>query len=339
MSNPYARALALRGLTSGGSMPWLTNPYMKSLYGSNPLLRSPWLDSPWASGALTDSLWGVPDWGARPMDTYNYYDYMGLSPAWSSDDLAGWVDEPWETSSWNPDAKDEKSTAKARHDDRRNSDRSANQMPPLVQNFNYSVAPQIQPDDNRSPDGVAHEKRSPGPGSNRQHRSPLAKLSPAESPGYRRGYRPDAGQYQSRNSAPDSRPDLRPGQRPGQQPDQRLDRPPGAAHPKVTRKPETPPCVTPFCGLKKPYLDGLWMAPDGEMLGIRNQRYLWSDGDSRYLTGQMKVQNEYLLANVDGHNTLMRFKYKLANGRLLTLQPDGTMREFVRIPTNQVRGY
>jgi hypothetical protein len=53
----------------------------------------------------------------------------------------------------------------------------------------------------------------------------------------------------------------------------------------------------------------------------------------------MKVQNEYLLASVDGHETLMRFKYKIAGNHLLTLRPDGTMREFIRIPVNQYRNY
>ncbi|RKZ58400.1 MAG: hypothetical protein DRQ44_14755 [Gammaproteobacteria bacterium] len=98
------------------------------------------------------------------------------------------------------------------------------------------------------------------------------------------------------------------------------------------------PCITDFCGLKKPNLNGLWVAQDGEMLGIKNKRYLWSDGDSRYLTGQLKVQNEYLLANVDGHEKLMRFKYKLAGNHLLTMQPDGKIREFVRTPNNRYDG-
>ena len=90
------------------------------------------------------------------------------------------------------------------------------------------------------------------------------------------------------------------------------------------------PCVTDFCGLKKPSLNGLWVAQNGEMLGVKNNRYLWSDSKSRYLTGLLKVQNEYLLANVDGHDQLMRFKYKLAGNRLLTLDPSGKVREFVR---------
>ena len=97
-----------------------------------------------------------------------------------------------------------------------------------------------------------------------------------------------------------------------------------------------PACVTEFCGLMKPDMDGLWVAQNGEMLGIKDDRYLWSDGYSRYLTGHMKIQNEYLLANVDGHDQLMRFKYKLAGNQLMTLRPDGTIQEFTRIPVSQL---
>lgn len=92
------------------------------------------------------------------------------------------------------------------------------------------------------------------------------------------------------------------------------------------------PCITDFCGLKKPDINGLWVAQNGEMLGVNNQRYLWSDGYSRHLTGQIKVQNEYLLTSVDDHDTMMRFKYKLAGNHMLTLRPDGTISEFVRMP-------
>lgn len=74
------------------------------------------------------------------------------------------------------------------------------------------------------------------------------------------------------------------------------------------------------------------------MLGIKNKKYLWSDGQSRYLTGRFKVENEYLLASVEGSEKLMRFKYKLAGNHLLTMRPDGTIREFIRRPINPYQG-
>ena len=111
----------------------------------------------------------------------------------------------------------------------------------------------------------------------------------------------------------------------------------------LKQMPPQKPCITDFCGLKKPSLNGLWLTQDGEMLGVNNNRYLWTDNKSRYLTGQIKVQNEYLLTNVDGYDQLMRFKYKLAGNRLLTLQPGGKIREFARVSASQYnnayRGY
>lgn len=99
------------------------------------------------------------------------------------------------------------------------------------------------------------------------------------------------------------------------------------------------PCVTDDCGLKKPSLNGLWVSRDGEMLGIKNNDYLWSDGASRHLTGKIKMQNEYLLTSVDGHEQLMRFKYKLSGDYLLTMQPDGQVREFTRMSPGQYQSY
>jgi len=107
----------------------------------------------------------------------------------------------------------------------------------------------------------------------------------------------------------------------------------GPVNPGVVQK----PCVTEFCGLKIPSLNGLWVAQDGEILGVNQNRYLWSDGESRYLTGYIKIQNEYLLASVDDHDKVMQFKYKLAGDHLLTMEPDGSIHEFIRMPVNQYR--
>ena len=152
------------------------------------------------------------------------------------------------------------------------------------------------------------------------NRSPLAKLMP-----------PNANQQYRNQPYPQN-----PGQaaRPAQKKQSPLSKR-TKSKPAVTQG----ACVTEFCGLKIPNLNGLWVAQSGEMLGIKNNRYLWSDGDSRYLTGQLKIQNEYLVANVDGHEKLMRFKYKLAGNQLMTMQPDGVIREFVRMPRDQYLNY
>lgn len=90
-------------------------------------------------------------------------------------------------------------------------------------------------------------------------------------------------------------------------------------------------CVTDLCGLQVPDLNGLWVGREGEMLGIKNGSFLWSDGLSRHLTGNLKPQNDYFIVRADGYDRLMQFKYKLDGNYLLTMQPDGLVREFRRV--------
>jgi len=308
-SNPYARALALRGVSPGSSSSYFQNPYLRNFnsgYGNNPFLRSPWLQSPWSqSGINSESpVWGTPSWGVLPVENYSSYNSPWESQVWSSSDLTGWVNEPWETSTWNPKA--EKST------------QSSPANSPLVQIYNSTNETQQpiqtqQPDQSRPPYQTQRPDQTPRPTQKQQHRpynpSPLSKLV---HPGY-----PNE-QSRARSFV---------------EPSTRLPERPTNKRPNIRVKEK--PCITEFCGLKKPNLNGLWVAQNGEMLGINNHRFLWNDGDARYLTGQIKIQNEYLLASIDDHDRLMRFKYKLAGNFLLTLQPDGKIREFVRIPINQ----
>ena len=265
-SNPYSRAFAMQGLSS----------------------------------PLTETPWGSPSWGVLPVDSYtrNYsnYEQPGYSPAWSSADLDGWVNEPWDSSVWNEEAK----TPVALSSQAQRA-LPAQQTVPLVQNFNYNVTPNTSDQVSQAP--------PPQVRTSQPRQSPLAKLA-----------RPAAANHANR-----------------QQVRQQNNR---QSNPSPLRKKlKQKPCVTEFCGLKKPSLNGLWVAKNGEMLGVKNHRYLWNDSNSRYLTGQLKVQNEYLLASVDGHdNKLMRFKYKLAGNHLLTMQPDGKTREFVRMQPGQYSG-
>lgn len=331
MSSPYARALALRGV-SPTAFSSMSNPY-----SSNPFARSPWLQSPLSQTSLSQDglnpyspVWGSPDWGVLPIDSYSLgdsgwgdYDQYGLqgrryypNPYWSRDDINGWVNEPWENSAWNPDAQ---ASAKSRLPQKKPA------APALVQNFNYNV-PLSKP----APPGnqqTGNRQNSTG-----YNTSPLAKLAPPRYPGpspmqqpMKQSRPPTAQQQAVRRPSPLSK---RSRQNPENMPRN------GWANKPANTIPQKP-CVTEFCGLKKPNLNGLWVAQNGEMLGIKNHRYLWSDSNSRYLTGQIKIQNEYLLANVDDHDKLMRFKYKLAGDHLLTMQPDGTVREFVRMSHSQ----
>lgn len=304
-----------------------TNPYSRysnNPYSNNPFARTPWSQSPWTQSnqygeSGVSPIWGSPDWGVLPIDRYtrNYNNLYGSNylPHWSQSDLDGWVDEPWEVSKWNNKAENPRPTAGGQANNAQVAPQALQQVSPqpypqqpgnapLVQNFNFGA-----------PDGANAESRS-------ANRSPLAKLAPPTQPG-----------WQSAQQAP--RPPVR--QPLNQAGNQARNQSPLAK--KSYRNLSQKPCVTEFCGLKKPNLNGLWVSQSGEMLGINDHRYLWSDGNSRYLTGQIKVQNEYLMANVDEHEQIMRFKYKLAGNQLLTMQPDGTIREFARMSRDQYKNF
>ncbi len=299
LSNPYTRALAMRGMSPG---------LLNSGSGNNPFMRSPWVQTPWSSSALNNSnqstaspVWGSPSWGVLPLDNfapnnYSRYNQYGSSLPWSTSDLDGWVNETWETSLWNP---------RAERPVQAPPPQSKQPNVPLVQNFNYNV-----PD---NPAGNAqHQTRQRS-----SKQSPLSNLAPPNRPPIR-----PPGRQQAQQSAQASA-----SQQKKQSP----------LHKKNGLNIRQKPCVTDFCGLKKPNLNGLWVAENGEMLGVKNKRYLWSDSNERYLTGELLIQNEYLLTNVDGHDKIMRFKYKFAGNHLLTMTPDGTIREFVRIPVGSFR--
>ena len=308
MNNPYMRALALRGLSPGLTSSYLRNPYAlnsgtrnqyglypNSGYGNNPFLTSPWLQSPWSQQALNSA---SPVWGSPSWGVLPVESYPRYN-YWSGTDLTGWVNEPWESSSWNPEA-DSRQAENTRVESQA---QSAPANSPLVQIYNSTT-------DTQHRVTTQPQVRQPAQ-SERYNSSPLSKLVP---PDYR-GYPPMAEPYA----------------RPPQPPSNRPPRESSHAQTKVYQK----PCITDFCGLKKPNLDGFWVAQNGEMLGIKNQQFLWSDGVSRHLTGRIKVENEYLQAWVEGHDQLMTFKYKLAGNHLLTLQPDGVIREFTRMTANQ----
>ena len=347
-SSPYTRALALRGLSPGtssyfqnpylanrnlgyGNNPYLrnrylgyaNNPYQNNRYygyGSNPYLgnansgygRNPWSRSPWSQSG---PLWGTPNWGVLPLQSYgNNYSPYGYRPyghrprgsapnryttygspwdslSWSSSDLSGWVNEPWETSTWNPRTE--------------NATQSSQSNLTLTTNNDLPDEAELQQPNDRQRSNQTPQQRT-------YNSSPLSKLV---SPGDTDVQSNASSLVEQTSSSPDKPAN-------------------GHSNNQVTLDVKEKPCVTDFCGLSKPNINGVWVAQNGEILGIKNQDFLWSDGHSQYLTGLIKIQNEYLLAYIDEYERSMRFKYKLAGDNLLTLQPDGTVREFTRLRTN-----
>jgi len=380
-SNPYTRALALRGIYPGASSLY-GGPYSNGLLGNSPFARTPWLQTPWLNNGgygqygspYASPLWGSPDWGVLPAEKYAPYSSSSYGELWSETDLDGWVDEPWESSEWNPDA--EKSETQSGHSKNyrqgqasRPADASQPQLP-LVQNFNITVPDTAQLGSNQGGNpGSNPNSGQPGrhvydydngfPGVSGK-RSPLARLA-QPGPPMQQSNRPPA---QQRKPSPLRKRSMQPpgtmqyqqgpdqsqnnllsrSQQPGSQ--QPGSQQPGSQQPGSQRQQSQQPrnqvrerpCISEFCGLKKPNLNGLWVAENGEMLGISGEKFLWGDAEERYLTGLIKIQNEYLLASVEGSDRLMRFKYKIAGDHLLTMQPNGTIREFIRTTPGELYG-
>jgi len=354
-SNPYMRAMALRGVYPGSSSSLYNNAYSNNLYGNNPFQRSPWLQSPWLGTGQYGSpyaspLWGSPDWGVLPTHKYLPYgnSYYGQS-YWSDDVLEGWVDEPWDNSEWNTDAETSDESTRGQASQQVQQQAQVQQQPtqtnvPLVQNFNIVAPDNMQPKSSRPNRGRDYGRdsgfsdgQSNRPGSRVNNRSPLLKLlpSPMQQPTRQIGQqsgRPPAGLQ--RSQSPLSKQTM---QHPGLQQQGQVSRQQQGMQ-KPRGKSREKACITEFCGLKKPNMTGLWVAQNGEMLGIKGEKFLWADSSERYLAGYLKIENEYLVASVEGSNRLMRFKYKLAGDHLLTMQPDGVIREFIRTSPGEIYG-
>jgi len=110
-------------------------------------------------------------------------------------------------------------------------------------------------------------------------------------------------------------------------------------NPDTTRKPseelthQQSPCEGDNCVKNNPVqLNGLWLTPHGEMLGIKNQQFLWSDGASRYLIGYVKAREDVFSLKVKSNGMVINYQYKLDNNRLQTRDSKGVIRSFIKAP-------
>lgn len=86
-------------------------------------------------------------------------------------------------------------------------------------------------------------------------------------------------------------------------------------------------------------LDGLWVTSNGEMLGLRDGRFLWSDGDTGYATGVIERTPRTMRAYIDNSNQQIVYRYKLRGNEMLTMDGTGTLRVFRHVPVNQASAY
>lgn len=311
---------------------------------NSPLQRSPWMNSPWlnspngySSGpGRFGSAWGNPGWGVLPVESYSPYSYSGNNYAsndlpWSSSELSGWVDEPWESSVWNSKAQDvnriqpsSPQQPNSQRSDRASQNNVNNELNHVVNNPPQNTG---QPGSGRQYQGQQNNQqlnKNRNPNQSSRSRSPLSRLvqptqQSAQQPLQQSWQQNAQGNTRPQaNTRPQGRPSYRSSSRPA----------PGNIKPGNIKQ---RPCITEFCGLKKPNINGFWVTQNGEMLGVKNNQFLWNDGSSRYLSGLMKIENEYLVFSVEGSKQLLHFKYKISGNHLLTMQPDGKIRDFVRM--------
>lgn len=102
--------------------------------------------------------------------------------------------------------------------------------------------------------------------------------------------------------------------------------------PSVNAHCGNPPCINPF---QLERLNGVWLSRQGEMLGIKNRQFLWSDGYSRYLNGQIKINPQAFTLKTTANVPPVSYQYQLHNNRLQTRDSNGIVRQFVRMPMKQ----
>ena len=101
---------------------------------------------------------------------------------------------------------------------------------------------------------------------------------------------------------------------------------------------QSSPCANKPCGTNNPsQLNGVWITKNGEMLGINNQQFLWTDGRSHYLTGLINARGNAFSLKVKSNGLVMNYQYQLDNSRMQTRDSNGEVRNFIRLPMN--RGY
>ena len=89
-------------------------------------------------------------------------------------------------------------------------------------------------------------------------------------------------------------------------------------------------CIDQPCDFDQSELTGLWVSDDGQMLGIRNEQFLWTDGVENHITGLMDISPGYVIANVDDSDQQIIYQYKREGNHLITRDKGGVIRHFWR---------
>ena len=85
----------------------------------------------------------------------------------------------------------------------------------------------------------------------------------------------------------------------------------------------------------KQALEGKWKNESGETLTIKDNRFDWSDGSERRLSGTMHATRNELVATVDDYNKEIRYRYNIRNNQMTTRDDKGMTRVFHRQPEDK----
>lgn len=90
-------------------------------------------------------------------------------------------------------------------------------------------------------------------------------------------------------------------------------------------------CRTILCGNRAELLNGLWVAQNGEMLGIKDNKFLWNDGDHNYLTGAIQVRANRIYTRPEGTDATVQYQYRINKRELLMRDQNGLVKLFKKV--------
>lgn len=79
-------------------------------------------------------------------------------------------------------------------------------------------------------------------------------------------------------------------------------------------------------------LDGVWISASGDMLGIKRNRILWSNGHDAHVSGVFAAAPDYLIVQLDGSSRKLPYEYHLQGNQLQLKDAQGKVRRFYRLP-------
>lgn len=95
-------------------------------------------------------------------------------------------------------------------------------------------------------------------------------------------------------------------------------------------------CRSILCGNNVRVLNGLWVANNGEMLGVKDHKFLWNDGSQNYLTGNLQVNKNTMVTYIDGMNQSIPYQYSLKRNQLRLKDRNNIVKVFRRVNPDRI---